>query len=196
MFAPKTDSLSTVLVVDLSSFGVLSLPEALSPFKPNRRLRTTASRCSTIRLSALVIILHALGKDQVAIPAQALPRSFLQQDAKRQQRSLVQAPLVDASSRPGDGGTSNPLGGIVAAPAQRLVEVARVAVHGLEHVAVRQHVAAALGKVLVRKVQVLLCVALRRVLALEEDLFGREDGVGQLVVARGRFAAAACGRVF
>lgn len=65
----------------------------------------------------------------------------------------------------------------------------------LEHIAVGKDLAAAVGKVVVCKVDVLLGVSLGRALLREEDLLGGQDGVAEVMLAQEGLAAAARGGV-
>jgi hypothetical protein len=65
----------------------------------------------------------------------------------------------------------------------------------LEHIAVGQDLAAAIGKVVVCKVDVLLGVSLGRALLRQEDLLGGQDGVAEVMLAQEGLAAAARGGI-
>lgn len=147
------------------------------------------ARLQVQRTIVVIVIIHALGKHEIPVSAEAVAGGLLEQDPERQQGRLVHAPLV----RPCDASSSRRP---IVALSQGLVEVAGVSVHGLQHVAVGQGETAAVREVLVGKVDVLLGVSLGCVLAGEEHLLGGEDGVGELVVAGGGPATAAGSSVF
>lgn len=156
-------SRSLVIGVDLSPLG--TPPQLDVIVSDDAGILTRSGRRRRFFSVIVVVVVLTLGEDQIAAAAEDLPAGLLEEDPKRDERRLVHATLIRTAAA-------------ATAAVPCVVKGARVAVDGLEEVALWKHALAATGEPpLVGVVDVVLQVAPGGVLATKEDLVGRQGNV-------------------